>query len=155
VGRSWYAIPNLTPTHFNCIHQESGSPIGSPSPAVLQCHYNALVAANDCSADTETLSCLRRVPFDSLMAMVNRTADIFSYQSLALVWQPYVDGDVVARDPLVSVTEGLYAKVSPHYASTARRMTETDPTYDRRLRRRGNVCGNTHCVPRDRRPNLA
>lgn len=79
---------------------------------MLQSHYDALVAANNCNASTETLSYLRRVPFDSFVATVNRTADIFSYQSLALVWQPYVDSDVVACDPLVLVALGLYAKVS-------------------------------------------
>ncbi|KAJ7841222.1 Alpha/Beta hydrolase protein [Mycena olivaceomarginata] len=86
------------PTH--CFVGRSWSPVpqSAPSPTVLQSHYDTLVAANNCRADTETLSCLRRVPLDSFMATVNRTADIFSYQSLALVWQPYVDGDVVAHD---------------------------------------------------------
>ncbi|KAJ7323875.1 Alpha/Beta hydrolase protein [Mycena albidolilacea] len=69
---------------FCKVFMESGSTIGSPSPAVLQSHYDALVAANNCSADTETLSCLRRVPFDSFMATVNRTAGIFRTKALRL-----------------------------------------------------------------------
>ncbi|KAJ7342923.1 Alpha/Beta hydrolase protein [Mycena albidolilacea] len=97
---------------FRGVFMESGSSIGSPSPAVIRSHYDALVAANNCCASKETLSCLRRVPFDSFVATVNRTTDIFSYQSSALVWQPYVDSDVIVCDPLVLVAEGLYAKIS-------------------------------------------
>ncbi|KAJ7793047.1 Alpha/Beta hydrolase protein [Mycena olivaceomarginata] len=99
-GQSTGAISTALLLLSNNRNSNTLSPVpqSAPSPTVLQSHYDTLVAANNCRADTETLSCLRRVPLDSFMATVNRTADIFSYQSLALVWQPYVDGDVVAHD---------------------------------------------------------
>lgn len=70
------------------------------------------MAANNCTAASDTLDCLRRVPFDAFMATVNKTPDLFSYRSLSLVWRPRVDGDIVLQDPLASVSQGAYAKVS-------------------------------------------
>ncbi|KAJ7640708.1 sterol esterase [Mycena polygramma] len=106
-------------THFSSlpllkdILQESGSPLTLPSvdDAQSQSHYDGLVAANNCSASSDTLDCLRRVPFDALMATVNKTSDVLSYSSLSNVWRPYVDGDVVVYDPLISVSRGFYAKI--------------------------------------------
>lgn len=46
------------------------------------------------------------------MATVNQTENFMSYESLALVWRPYIDGDVVERAPVTSVAEGLFAHVS-------------------------------------------
>ncbi|KAJ7466859.1 carotenoid ester lipase precursor [Mycena latifolia] len=89
----------------------SGSPITSPSVTDGQAAYDSLVATNNCTASPDTLDCLRRVPFDSLMATVNKTQDLFAYGGLALVWRPRIDGDVIVEDPLVSVSRGLYAKI--------------------------------------------
>ncbi|KAJ7443019.1 Alpha/Beta hydrolase protein, partial [Mycena latifolia] len=90
----------------------SGSPVTSPSVADGQVVYDSLVVANNCTASPDTLDCLRRVPFDSLMATVNnKTLDVFSYGGLDLVWRPRVDGDVIVGDPLVSISRGLYAKI--------------------------------------------
>ncbi|KAJ7441726.1 Alpha/Beta hydrolase protein [Mycena latifolia] len=89
----------------------SGSPITSPSVADGQAAYDSLVVANNCTASPDTLDCLRRVPFDSLMATVNKTPDIFSYGGLEFFWRPRIDGDVIMDDPLVSVARGLYAKI--------------------------------------------
>ncbi|KAJ7739144.1 sterol esterase, partial [Mycena metata] len=73
--------------------------------------YDGLVAANNCTSANDTLDCLRRVPFDSFMATVNNTQNFFSYPSIDLIWRPYIDGDVVGRAPLTSVSQGLFAKI--------------------------------------------
>ncbi|KAJ7158250.1 hypothetical protein C8R43DRAFT_1124863 [Mycena crocata] len=58
-----------------------------------------------------TRACLRHVPFDAFMATVNHTTNLFSFSSLNIIWRPRIDGDVIVRDPLVSVAKGLYAKI--------------------------------------------
>ncbi|KAJ6489015.1 sterol esterase [Mycena sanguinolenta] len=89
----------------------SGSPITTGSVTDGQPHYDGLVAANNCTGSSDTLECLRMVPFDAFMATVNDTTNLFSFSSLQNVWRPRVDGDVVIQDPLISVSKGLYAKV--------------------------------------------
>ncbi|KAJ7494862.1 sterol esterase [Mycena galericulata] len=100
-----------SPGLFRGAFMASGSPLPSPTVADGQSSYEGLVAANNCTAAHDTLDCLRRVPFDAFMASVNRTADLFSYHSLSLVWRPRVDGDVIVRNPPVSVAEGAFAKI--------------------------------------------
>ncbi|KAJ7034448.1 carotenoid ester lipase precursor [Mycena alexandri] len=89
----------------------SGSPITTGSVADGQPHYDELVLANNCTGSNDTLECLRRVPLDSFMATVNHTTNLLSFSSLQNIWRPRVDGDVVVHNPLVSVSEGLYARV--------------------------------------------
>ncbi|KAJ7765905.1 sterol esterase [Mycena maculata] len=89
----------------------SGAPVTTGTVADGQPHYDGLVAANNCTESADTLQCLKRVPFDDLMATVNRTTNIYSYSSMNNIWRPRVDGDVVVHNPLVSVTKGLYAKI--------------------------------------------
>lgn len=82
-----------------------------PSVADGQSTYDQLVAANNCTSASDTLRCLRQVPFDSLMASINKTADVFSFKSIANVWFPRIDNDVVVHQPFDSVSRGLYSKV--------------------------------------------
>ncbi|KAJ7238856.1 carotenoid ester lipase precursor [Mycena haematopus] len=89
----------------------SGSPWPAPTVADGQPYYDELVAANNCTGAADTLDCLRRVPFDGFMATVNKTADLFSYRSLSLLWLPRVDGDVLVRNPPQSIAQGAFAKV--------------------------------------------
>ncbi|KAF8143469.1 carotenoid ester lipase precursor [Mycena galopus ATCC 62051] len=100
------------PTHlFHGAVMLSGSPLTTGSIADGQDAYDGLVSANNCSGSSDTLECLRRVPFDALMATVNHTTNLFSYSSLENVWRPRVDGDVVVYNPVISVSKGLYARV--------------------------------------------
>ncbi|KAJ7685852.1 Alpha/Beta hydrolase protein [Mycena rosella] len=96
---------------FRGAFMESGSPINLGSMADGQPYYDGLVAANNCTASPDTLDCLRRVPLDAFTATVNHTANLFSYSSLSLPSLPRVDGDVIVQNPLLSVSQGLYAKV--------------------------------------------
>ncbi|KAJ7630305.1 carotenoid ester lipase precursor [Roridomyces roridus] len=96
---------------FRGAFMQSGSPLTSPSVVDGQADYDGLVAATGCSHARSTLGCLKQVPFESLMAAINETANVFSFSSLNIVWRPRVDGDVLVGDPLVSVAKGQFSKV--------------------------------------------
>ncbi|KAJ7654748.1 carotenoid ester lipase precursor [Mycena rosella] len=98
-------------TLFRGAFMESGSALKSPFLGEGQSDYDNLVAGTNCTDSPDTLDCLRRAPFEALMAAINKTPDFFSYRSLSLVWHPRIDGDVVAEDPLVSISRGQYAKI--------------------------------------------
>ncbi|KAJ6506649.1 Alpha/Beta hydrolase protein [Mycena sanguinolenta] len=90
---------------------ETKPPITAPTVTDSQPYYDQLVAANNCTAARDSLDCLKRVPFDDFMVTVNKTADLFSYRSLSLLWRPRVDGDVIVRNPPLSVAQGEFAKI--------------------------------------------
>lgn len=73
--------------------------------------YDDLVTANNCTEARDTLECLRRVPFEAFLSTVDQTPDLFSFKSLALVWRPRVDGDIIVRNPVISVAHGAFAPV--------------------------------------------
>ncbi|KAJ7266558.1 carotenoid ester lipase [Mycena rebaudengoi] len=98
-------------TLFHGAFMVSGSPITTGSVADGQPHYDQLVAANNCSEAPDSLQCLKSVPFDSFMATVNNTRNIFSFSSANNIWRPRVDGDVIVQDPFISVNEKLFAKI--------------------------------------------
>ncbi|KAJ7921393.1 sterol esterase [Mycena leptocephala] len=89
----------------------SGAPWPSPSVMDGQQDYDDLVTANNCTEARDTLECLRRVPFEAFLSTVNQTPDLFSFKSLALVWQPRVDGDIIVRNPVISVAHGAFAPI--------------------------------------------
>ncbi|KAJ6543585.1 sterol esterase [Mycena vulgaris] len=114
VSTAFFLLSNkrFQPTElFRGAFMLSGSPLTTGTVADGQPDYDGLVAANNCTGSTDTLECLRRVPFDAFMASVNQTTNTFSFSSLQNIWRPRVDGDVVVHDPLVSVTRGLYTKI--------------------------------------------
>ncbi|EED79829.1 sterol esterase from carbohydrate esterase family CE10 [Postia placenta Mad-698-R] len=90
---------------------ESGSPYALRNYTAGQPFYNMLVESTGCSGETDTLACLRQVPFRELWAAVNATPSIINYTSLNFAWQPRLDGDLFSQNPMRSVSEGSYAKV--------------------------------------------
>ncbi|KAJ7623916.1 Alpha/Beta hydrolase protein, partial [Mycena polygramma] len=94
----------------------SGSPITTGTVADV---YDGLVAANNCTGSTDTLDCLRRVPFDTFMATVDNTTNFFSYSSVQFIWRPRVDGEVVVQDTLISILEGLTPRRVPFLTGDA------------------------------------
>lgn len=89
----------------------SGAPMRIPSILDGQPEYDFIVAETNCSKQRDTLSCLRKAPYDVLMAAIDKTRDIFSYTSLNVVWQPRVDGDLLRHQPYEGIIQGAYAKV--------------------------------------------
>jgi len=95
---------------FRAAFMESGSPIPVGPSTDGQVYYDALVKATGCSSASDTLDCLRGVPYDDLLAAVNESPGLFAFQSLTLAWLPRVDGLFLTEDPQVSVNSG---KISP------------------------------------------
>jgi triacylglycerol lipase len=54
-----------------------------------------------CANSTDTLQCLREIPFESLYAV--------AYEGLE--WFATVDGQFIAEEPQVSITHGRFARV--------------------------------------------
>ena len=65
---------------FHAAFMESGSPIPVGDITHGQKDYNALVQETGCSGSTDTLECLRGVPFNTLMSAINKSPGIFSFQ---------------------------------------------------------------------------
>ena len=77
----------------------------------LQSLFDQLVADTGCSDSTDSIACLRTVPFDKLMTTGNISPNAFSFTSVRHGWQPSVDGQIIVRNPQESLQKGLYAKV--------------------------------------------
>lgn len=91
--------------------QESGSPSALNDITVNQQYFDQLVMDAGCQGSADPIACLRTVPFDKLGDAINQSPNLSSYQSLALVWGPSIDGSFFKRDPQESLLKGLYAKV--------------------------------------------
>ncbi len=59
---------------------ESGSPIPVGDISHGQQYYDALVSQTQCSGASDTLECLRQVPFNTLMAAIDASPGLFSFQ---------------------------------------------------------------------------
>lgn len=109
---------------------QSGSPIPVGDITNGQKDYDALVAETGCTSSSDTLQCLRQVPFTTLMNAVNMSPSIFSFQvrhpfsirafevliilrmqSLDLAWLPRADGVFITEDPQSLVTQGTVANI--------------------------------------------
>ncbi|KAF8971827.1 alpha beta-hydrolase [Flammula alnicola] len=104
---------------FRAGFMQSGAPlpIGNITKGTGQTFYDVLTADTGCSTSSDTLACLRALPFSILKAAVDNTPSFFSYQSLALVWHPSVDGVFLHDNPQSLVQQGNFAKV-PFVAGT-------------------------------------
>ncbi|KZV64181.1 carotenoid ester lipase precursor [Peniophora sp. CONT] len=96
---------------FRAGFMQSGSPLPVGDIVHGQKYYDALVDATGCSGSSDTLQCLREVPYDKLNAAVNEAPSIFSYQSLSLAYLPRVDGDFITDAPQKLVEAGKVANV--------------------------------------------
>ncbi|KAI0077854.1 carotenoid ester lipase precursor [Panus rudis PR-1116 ss-1] len=96
---------------FRGAFMNSGSPIPVGDITNGQPYYDALVSATSCGNSSDTLECLREVPFSELKAAVDNSPGIFSPQSLALAWLPRADGVFLKDDPQKLVMNGSVANV--------------------------------------------
>ncbi|CAA7264894.1 unnamed protein product [Cyclocybe aegerita] len=98
---------------FRAVFMMSGSPlpIGNITKGNGQTGYDGLVADTGCSGSNDTLTCLRSLPFPVLKAAVDRTQNLFSYQSLALLWHPSVDGVFMENNTQTLLPQGKFANV--------------------------------------------
>ncbi|KAF5392596.1 hypothetical protein D9757_002272 [Collybiopsis confluens] len=100
-----------TESLFRAGFMESGSPIPVRDITNGQKYYDQIVADTGCSGSSDTLECLREVPFNTLKSAVDNTPSIFAYQSLNLAWFPRVDGIFLKDDPQKLVQAGQVAAI--------------------------------------------
>ncbi|KIJ07764.1 hypothetical protein PAXINDRAFT_173304 [Paxillus involutus ATCC 200175] len=96
---------------FRAAFMQSGSafPVGNILKG--QKYYDALVSDTRCSSASDTLQCLREVPYETLLDAVNQSPSAFSYQSTVLAWQPRVDGVFLTDEPHKLVQQGSVANI--------------------------------------------
>ena len=83
-------------------------PVDCPKGQII---YDTVVAAAGCSSSSDSLECLREVPYETLLGAMNSVPGLLSYTSLALSYLPRPDGTVLTASPEVLVAEGKYAQV--------------------------------------------
>jgi carboxylesterase type B len=84
---------------------ESGNPIAiSSMNRTFGPTYTNFTAAAGCSNATDTLQCLRDLPFAQLNAILNST-------TFSGVWSPQIDGDIIARHSSDQLAEGAFVRI--------------------------------------------
>ncbi|ORY76325.1 cholinesterase [Protomyces lactucae-debilis] len=73
--------------------------------------YNRVVNAAGCADASDTLQCLREVPYDAFLHAASSVPSIFDYSSVALSFLPRPDGKVLPDSPDKLLQQGQYAKV--------------------------------------------
>ncbi|KAJ8519353.1 hypothetical protein ONZ45_g3707 [Pleurotus djamor] len=96
---------------FRGAFMQSGSPIPVGDITHGQPYYDAIVRDAGCSGSSDTLACLRTVPYSRLKTAIDNTPFIFDYQSLVLAWLPRADGVFLTDNPQKLVQQGKVANV--------------------------------------------
>lgn len=84
---------------------QSGNPVNYnsfQSTEVYQPAYDHVVRQSGCSRSTDSLDCLRGIPFEQLNTLFNGSGTY---------WQPVVDGDFIARWTSIQLDEGAFVRV--------------------------------------------
>lgn len=69
--------------------------------------YDTIVNKTGCANTTDTLQCLRGVPFDKLNDVINATGT----DNLAQRWNPVLDGDFIEEYPSIQLSKGKFLHV--------------------------------------------
>jgi len=96
---------------FRAAFMQSGSPLPTTDITAGQPYYDFLVERTGCSGSSDTLACLRAAPYDKLKAAMDSTPSFSSYQSVALVWLPRVDGVFLVDDAQKLLQRGEVARI--------------------------------------------
>ncbi|KAH9040259.1 carotenoid ester lipase precursor [Lactarius hengduanensis] len=96
---------------FRAAFMQSGPPSQTNDITRGQQYYDYLVERTGCTGSSDTLACLRVAPYEELKAAMDSTPSLFSYQSIALVWRPQIDGIFLADSPLKLTRQGKVAKI--------------------------------------------
>lgn len=65
---------------FRAAFLQSGSPMPVGDITNGQVHYDALVQQTGCKSAADTLDCLRKAPYATLKAAIDKSPSIFAYQ---------------------------------------------------------------------------
>ncbi|KAG6908771.1 hypothetical protein DXG01_003383 [Tephrocybe rancida] len=96
---------------FRAGFMQSGSPVPVADLESGQKYYDDIVMRTGCSGSTDTLACLRTVPYQALKTAIGRQPGLFSYQSLNLAFLPRADGIFLTNNPQQLILEGKVANV--------------------------------------------
>lgn len=83
-------------------------PVDCPKGQVI---YDTVVREGGCSGASDTLECLRALPYDQFLDAANSVPGFLGYQSVALSYLPRPDGTVLPDSPEVLAAQGRYAAV--------------------------------------------
>ncbi|PYH87511.1 alpha/beta-hydrolase [Aspergillus ellipticus CBS 707.79] len=88
---------------FRAAIMESGNAVGPPWNGTewYQPMYDEIVNKTNCTTSSDTLKCLREVPF----------ANFYAVAYNGLEWFGTIDGTFIKEYPQISITEGRFAKV--------------------------------------------
>lgn len=90
---------------FRSAIMESGGPLAlSGQTSSTQEAYNNLTLATKCSTTTDTLACLRSMPYQELNSAINTT-------SLSGAWGPKIDNDLIATHSSEQLVSGAFVHV--------------------------------------------
>ncbi|KAH9030333.1 carotenoid ester lipase precursor [Lactarius pseudohatsudake] len=90
---------------------QSGGPIPVGDIENGQRYYDFMVEKTGCTRASDTLDCLRKVPYTTYKKAMDDSPDFFAYQGLVLAWLPRVDGVFLTRPSQHSVVRGEVANV--------------------------------------------
>lgn len=76
-----------------------------------QAIYDQVVASAGCGTASDTLDCLRALPYTAFLNAANSVPGFISYNSVALSYLPRPDGTVLPDSPEVLAASGRYAAV--------------------------------------------
>ncbi|KAH9167333.1 carotenoid ester lipase precursor [Lactarius sanguifluus] len=90
---------------------QSGGPIPVGDIENGQRYYDFMVEKTGCSKASNTLDCLRKVPYNTYKRAMDDSPNFFAYQGLVLAWLPRVDGVFLKEPTQHSVLRGNVANV--------------------------------------------
>jgi carboxylesterase type B len=100
---------------FHGVWMASGStyPALDVASSKAQSIYDAVVAAGGCTNTSDTLHCLRGLPFDKFNAAVNSVPSYYSYsaQNLSYLPRPDPTDDFFPLSPEIALSKGRFARV--------------------------------------------
>jgi len=123
VGFHLYAYNGRNDHLFRAAIMQSGNPGHKESFRDLQYYqplYDNLTQQAGCAKETDTLKCMRQVPYEQIKELV---AD----PTFGDKFQPSVDGDFIARWPSEQLEEGAFVKVPIISGSTTSEGTYYGP----------------------------
>lgn len=90
---------------------QSGGPIPVGDIEDGQVYYDSMVENTRCGNATDTLECLRHIPYTTFKYAMDRSPDFMSYSGLILPYLPRVDGVFLTEPPQYAVLRGHVSKV--------------------------------------------
>lgn len=83
----------------------------SPDSSCSSLTHPQVVKAAGCSGSSDTLGCLRQLPYNKFLQAANSVPGILGYSTVNLSYLPRPDGTTITQSPELLVSAGKYAKV--------------------------------------------